>query len=157
YVNTPLYQTPNEGCSSHRDYTPIDLALIPDDYLPRTNYLPGCSPDEYLRRTPHWTGKPVTDYYRVVTRTMVSPTGERTLIATVMPRGAGHIDTCFSICFSSVRDCAIAAWLFGSVPFDFFLKSTGKSHFRNDVANVLPWPSVDTLYDLVIPRLLSLT
>ncbi len=52
HVGNPLYKTPREGCSTHRDYEPIDLETIPDDYLPRTNYVPACSNAEYLRRTP---------------------------------------------------------------------------------------------------------
>jgi hypothetical protein len=157
YVGTPFNKTPNEVCSHNLAYSDIDLTAIPDDYLPRTNYVPACSPDEYRRRTPKFRGKPVTEFYRVVSRTMVSPTGERTLVSTVMPKGAGHIDLCFTISFSSLRDCAVAAWLFGSLPYDFLMKSAGKSHFRNDVASVLPWPDVRWYEQEAMPRLVALT
>jgi hypothetical protein len=157
YVGTPFNKTPNEGCSTNRDYSDIDLTAIPDDYLPRTNYVPTCSPEDYRRRTPKFKDKPVTEYYRVVSRTMVSPTGERTLVSTVIPKGAGHIDFCFSISFSSLRNCAVAAWLFGSLPYDFFMKSAGKTHFRNDVATVLPWPQVTKYEQEALSRLTALT
>jgi hypothetical protein len=88
---------------------------------------------------------------------MVSPTGERTLVSTIMPKQAGHIDLCFSVTFAEERNAVVAAWLFASLPFDFFLKSMGKTHFRNDVASVLPWPDVTSYLGEVFPRLLALT
>ena len=59
YVATPFNKTPNEGCQAQQDYSDIDLTTIPDDYLPRTNYVPACSPEEYRRRIPKWNGKPI--------------------------------------------------------------------------------------------------
>jgi hypothetical protein len=56
FVGTPFNKTPNEGCSHNQDYTSLDLTAIPDDYLPRTNYVPACDPAEYLARTPKWNG-----------------------------------------------------------------------------------------------------
>jgi hypothetical protein len=157
YVGTPFNKTPREVVRHNLDYDDIDLTAIPDDYLPRANYVPACSPEEYRRRTPKFKDKPVTEYFRVVSRTMVSPTGERTLVSTVIPKGAGHIDLCFSISFPSLRNCAVAAWLFGSLPYDFFMKSAGKTHFRNDVATVLPWPQVMKYEQEALPRLTALT
>ena len=53
--------------------TILDLASLPDDYLPRTNYLPACDSTEYQRRIPRvsWIeegeteAKRVTEYYRL--------------------------------------------------------------------------------------------
>lgn len=55
YVGTSLNKTPNANCSSHGDYTDLDLVSISDDYLPRTNYVPACS--DYVDRIPAWNGK----------------------------------------------------------------------------------------------------
>ena len=63
HVGTPLNKTPDERSVSNRDYSEIDLQLISDNYLPRTNYVPACSSQVYLQRTPHWNGRPVTEYY----------------------------------------------------------------------------------------------
>src|SRR5690606_13713833 len=71
YVATPLNKTPNEGCRHNQDYSPIDLTAIPDDYLPRTNYVPACRPAEYIARTPHWRGRPVTAHFRYANRRMI--------------------------------------------------------------------------------------
>ncbi|MBK6812197.1 MAG: hypothetical protein IPG81_25595 [Sandaracinaceae bacterium] len=55
----PFNKTPNEGCSRNKDYSPIDLTVITEDYLPRTNYVPACSSGKYRKRTPEWRGRPV--------------------------------------------------------------------------------------------------
>ncbi|MEZ4329957.1 MAG: hypothetical protein R3B40_32305 [Polyangiales bacterium] len=92
YVGTPFNKTPNEGCSHNQDYSPIDLTVIPEDYLPRTNYVPACPPREYRKRTPEWRGQPVTEFYRHVHQRMALPTGERTLRAHCYP-GAARTST----------------------------------------------------------------
>jgi hypothetical protein len=52
YVANPLSQTPKRICETHRAYDNVDLEVIPDDYLPRTNYHPMADRAEYARRTP---------------------------------------------------------------------------------------------------------
>jgi hypothetical protein len=148
YAGNPYYKTPRAICTEKGHYDELDLLSLPDDYLPRTNYVPACTPDEYRARTPRvsWVeegergGKRVTEYFRVVSRTMLSQSGERTLITSVMPTKAGHIDLGFAI---TLHDQTAVCWLGGlfmSVPFDFFVKSTGKGHFRNELARLMPTP-----------------
>ena len=52
FVGNPYYKTPRTDCNTPRAYDPLDLQTLPDDYLPRSNYVPACSPDEYAARTP---------------------------------------------------------------------------------------------------------
>ncbi|AHJ29039.1 Eco57I restriction-modification methylase domain-containing protein [Nodularia spumigena] len=52
FVGTPLNKTPRKLCRLNSHYDCLDLTQIPDDYLPRTNYVPDCSPSEYRMRTP---------------------------------------------------------------------------------------------------------
>ncbi|WP_459190553.1 DNA methyltransferase family protein [Ralstonia pseudosolanacearum] len=52
FVANPYYQTPMRVCNTHRAYDKPDLEALPDDYLPRTNYLPMADQVEYARRTP---------------------------------------------------------------------------------------------------------
>lgn len=140
FVATPFNKVPNEGCSSHRDYSGIDLTEIPDDFLPRTNYVPACSPQEYLRRTPKWNGRPVTAFYRYVNRTMVGPSAERTLIPAILPPKVAHVDLGFSITFDFYDKLVWCSGLLSSLVWDFFVKTTGKGHVRNDVVSQLPLP-----------------
>ena len=96
----PLNKTPRERCVKNSDYDCLDLTVLPDDYLPRTNYVPACDEDEYTRRTPKVPCRPkmatpkpsnVTDFYRVVNREMVSGTLERTFVASLMPKNVAGI------------------------------------------------------------------
>ena len=57
FVGNPLTKTPRRACTTNREYDVLDLTVLPDDYLPRTNYIPDCPPADYLGRTPRvsWT------------------------------------------------------------------------------------------------------
>ncbi|NEV64387.1 class I SAM-dependent DNA methyltransferase [Thiorhodococcus minor] len=52
FVGTPFYKTPRRVCTQNSHYDVLDLLSLPDDYLPRTNYVPDCSPAAYAERTP---------------------------------------------------------------------------------------------------------
>ena len=52
FVGNPLNKTPRRVCKEKADYDCIDLTAIPEDYLPRTNYVPACDLEEYRRRIP---------------------------------------------------------------------------------------------------------
>jgi hypothetical protein len=161
YVSNPFYQTPQEGCSTHRAYDNLDLMTLADNYLPRTNYVPACTPDEYKARTPRvsWVeegesqGKRVTEFYRVNASRGLSPSGERTLQGSIIPKYVGHIDGVFSVTPKDSSLLPILAALWASIPFDFFVKSTGKGDLRNDLAKRLAIPTVRTD---VTSRILSL-
>ena len=137
-VSNPLYQTPNEGCGSHRDYSLVDLIAISSDYIPRTNYVPLCTLDKYIEKVPKWNGNPVINYYRIAFRNQLSPSGERTLISAIIPPHVGHIDGCFSICLDDYSDLALFCGLTSSIVLDFWVKTTGKAHIRHDIAVLLP-------------------
>ena len=52
FVGNPFNKTPRRECTQKGHYDVLDLTTLPEDYLPRTNYVPACDPDEYDRRTP---------------------------------------------------------------------------------------------------------
>ena len=128
YVGTPFYKTPRATCTLNSHYDVLDLSTLPDDYLPRTNYVPDCDPAEYRRRTPvvPWDNRAVTSYFRLVSRFMLSQSGERTLISTVMPKQVGHINTCLSLMFNDNKKLLTQSGYFSSLPLDFFVKTTGR-------------------------------
>ena len=141
HVARPFYKCPQEVCDKHHDFDILDPEIIPDDYLPRTNFVPACDPAEYRRRTSvvPWGDKgPVTDYGRVVFRRMLSQSGERTLISCMRPRFEASINTVFSLVFKDPKLGVLFCGTCHSVPFDFLIKSTGKSDFRGDLVAVLP-------------------
>jgi len=140
-VGKPLHQTPREVCNTNRSYDILDLEFIPDDYLPRTNYVPDCSPEEYHDRTPSlsWDKtKKVTEYFRYISRRQLSQSGERTLIPTIAPPKTAHIDGVLSITFKDELVALVFAAGNASVPLDFWIKTTGKGDCRLDLARQLP-------------------
>ncbi len=88
FLANPFNKTPRRVCTANGHYDPIDLEVIPDDYLPRTNYHPMADRVEYLRRIPRvsWvepgetSSRPVTEYFRHIHRRMISISMDRTTI-----------------------------------------------------------------------------
>ena len=135
FVGTPFYKTPRENCTLSSDYDCLDLLTLPDDYLPRTNYIPACDAQEYTKRTPRvtWTEpgedepRRVTDYYRFVNRRMFGGSSERSFISAILPKGFANINTCVATAFESTNMLVNFTGLSHSIVYDFILKSTGKS------------------------------
>jgi hypothetical protein len=140
YVGTPLNKTPNDNCSTRGDYTELDLTAIPDDYLPRTNYVPACSPDEYLRRTPKFKDKLVTEFFRHIHRRQVVATNERTLINAIIPPGVAHIHPVISLGFIDASILLMFSGLANSLVYDFWVKTTGISDLYESTLMLLPLP-----------------
>jgi hypothetical protein len=143
YLANPFFQTPRAICNTHRAYDPIDLTVIPEDYLPRGNFRPNLPLETYSLRGPRisW-GKqePTTAHYRVSTREMLSQSGERTFVPCLIPKEVGHLGTCISLAFSSLLT-AIDFLAFGiSLPVDFFIKTTGVGHANKNILHQLPCP-----------------
>lgn len=153
YVGSPFYKTPRTVCTEKGHYDCIDLLTLPDNYLPRSNYVPACSPDEYHARTPRvsWLEpgevepKRVTEYYRLVSRFLLSQSGERTLTSALMPKGTGHIHTCLSVTFRRWDDLLGQVAFNSSLPGDFFIKSTAKAALPGILKMI---PVVDAVVEL---------
>lgn len=135
FVGTPFYKTPRQNCTLNSDYDCLDLLTLPDDYLPRTNYIPACDAQEYAKRTPRVSWKEqdedeprkVTDYYRFVNRRMFGGSSERSFISAILPKGFANINTCVATAFESTNVLVNFTGLSHSIVYDFILKSTGKS------------------------------
>jgi len=158
-VGNPLAKTPRAICTEKAHYDSLDLEHLPDDYLPRSNYRPACSAAEYARRVPRvtWEGspgggvQPATTLYRFVARSMLSISGERTLLPAIVPPGFAHIDPIHSVNFRRYSD--LLEFMSGclSLPYDFIIKTTGNPRFRDNLARYLP--SLDSSSRLVIRAL----
>jgi len=164
YVGNPLYNTPKAICDTHKAYDNLDLLTLPDDYLPRTNYIPACDEQEYAKRTPRvtWTEpgedepRKVTEHYRIIASRALSQAGERTLQSCIVPPLVAHIDGIYSTVLKSDDSLISFAASWASVPMDFFVKSTGKSDFRGDLAKRMPLPQWGEKINLVHSRALLL-
>ena len=155
FVSNPFNKTPRRKCTQNDHYDVLDLTALPQDYLPRTNYVPACSPTEYQTRTPSvpWLEidedrvRTVTEYYRLVNREMVKPARERTFLTAVIPRDVAHIHTNVASVFRNASTCLDFAALSMSLVLDFFIKSTGTEHVNKSWLSRLP-----VLTDTCSPR-----
>ncbi|WP_252146287.1 class I SAM-dependent DNA methyltransferase, partial [Escherichia coli] len=135
FVGNPFNKTPRALCEANSHYDCLDLLTLPDDYLPRTNYIPACDAQEYAKRTPRVSWKEqdedeprkVTDYYRFVNRRMFGGSSERSFISAILPKGFANINTCVATAFESTNVLVNFTGLSHSIVYDFILKSTGKS------------------------------
>lgn len=144
FVGAPLHKTPRRLCDSSGAYDPVDLTYVPDDYLPRTNYVPACGFDEYRARIPRvpWVregeseGRRVTEFYRLAYRAMIGPSSERTLSCSIVPPGVAHTHGVRTYVFADNRRLLAAAASHYSLPFDFVLKSTGKVNLHQTLDSI---------------------
>ena len=155
YGGSPLYKTPRTVCTEKGHYDCLDLTTLPDNYLPRTNYRPDVPAAEYLARTPRapWGDKkPVTEFYRIAARGMLSQAGERTYISTLIPRGTRHIHGVQSTVFNSTSTLISVLSFGGSLLADFFIKSTGRSnlHYTWEAFPLLNSPTAVSVRSLAL-------
>ena len=166
FVGNPYYNTPRAVCNTNKAYDSLDLLTLPDDYLPRTNYVPACSQDEYRARTPRVTwveegeieAKRVTDFYRVIFRAMLPPANERTLFGALFPSHVAHQHGCRSYAFSTkVRQhMLVFAGQAASLPFDFLVKTTGRTNLQTMLEDY-PLLSDQLKLPAFLPRILGLS
>ena len=144
-IANPLFKTPRAVCAANSHYDPIDLRNIPADYLPRSNYVPACDATVYRARTPQvpWGSQPhVTDLYRLIFRRQLSQAGERTLITAVALRGSAHVNTVFSVAADTNELLIRMATAYASLPFDFYMKTTGRNDIYDSVLRNLALPQI---------------
>ncbi len=53
FLANPYNKTPRTVCSANGHYDSLDLEVVTDNYLPRTNYRPMSDREEYTRRIPN--------------------------------------------------------------------------------------------------------
>lgn len=137
FVANPLYQGVQQKYSNSSNYDHIDLSEIGETFYPRCLFNINCSLEDYITKVPttSW-GTKLTEEYRIVQRAMVGMTSERSLSSAIIPPHAGHIDGLYTL--AMVKNIALVAGLFASLPYDFFIKIMGKKHPRYDVLAMLP-------------------
>ncbi|MFB1512839.1 MAG: N-6 DNA methylase [Thiocapsa sp. C3-sup] len=146
FVGNPFYKTPRASCNKNSDYDCLDLTTLPDDYLPRTNFVPSCDMAVYKSKAPTVTWREegmqqprsVTDYYRCLNRRAISSSTERTAAGAIYPPKVANIDAAVSSTFET--DNLLLSFVAGlnSVVFDFYVKTTGRSDCRGDLLKSFP-------------------
>lgn len=142
FVGNPFYKSPNRTMSSNKDWSPVDLEALAPDALPITSYKPARPRPEYDAAYTHWGGghEPARNHYRIAWRNMAANTGERTLISTILPPGASHVDGVFSMGSGDIDGAQLAALAaqFSSLALDFSVRVAPKSTIRSSTARRLP-------------------
>lgn len=138
-VANPCFKTSRSICRLNSDYDNIDLTSISDSYLQRCNYQPYCAPEEYEERAPltPWNCKNYYSY-RIAMRNMFNQGGERTLMSAIISPKVGHVHAVYELGFKNDVDTALMSGLMESIPYDFYIKATGKGSGGIGVLGGLP-------------------
>lgn len=137
-VANPLFKCSRRICKKNSDYDAIDLTNITDTYRQRCNYTRACTQDIYTNQMvkTKW-GSLFIDDYILCSRHMLNISGERTLIAAIIPPGVAFINAIYGLSFKEGRVSSIAGTM-ESLPLDFYLKITGKDNGGSDTLGALP-------------------
>ncbi len=138
-IANPMFKASRRICKLNSDYDSLDIASVEANYIQRCNYSPNCTLDEYHKRAPstNW-GSKCYDSYRIFMRNMFNQSGERTLISAIMPPKVGHVHAVFELGFQDEKMLPLVNGLMASVPYDFYIKSTGKGSGGIGVLSGLP-------------------
>ncbi|WP_431039540.1 class I SAM-dependent DNA methyltransferase [Streptomyces sp. P9-1] len=143
-VGVAFNKQPNNPCRTNRDWFATDLRNLPDDAVPRTNYVRSCSETEYRAAQDVWDSNEdlrYTDYFRLAWRTMIPLSNERSLFSALIPPGPTHVDAVNSMALASNLQTALTAGFWASLPLDYLLRITGRSHLRVAEAHKMPAPT----------------
>lgn len=138
FVGNPFNKTPRRVCTINSQYDVLDLEVLPDDYLPRSNYRKACDTVTFRSRIPKvsWVEAganepaPVTSYFRVAFRAMIGSSSERTLSGALYPRGVTHIHGVQSTVFREIKNLIAAGFVATSVVGDFYVKTLGRPNLH---------------------------
>lgn len=148
YVANPIYKTPREKCTKNSEYDPLDLTTLPEDYVPRTNYVPATDLLNFKAQQKGFetgqdsNGKPMYDdwfgYYKLAFRKMLSQAGERTLTGAIIPPNVSHIHGVLSVTLKKEIQVLELASLTSTIVLDFFIKTMGGSNLGDHVITNFP-------------------
>ena len=140
HVSTPLYKQPNASMKHNLDWTATDLEALPSSVQPVTQYKPTGDRTTYDRLYTHWGDSSARDHYRIAWRNMAPLTGERTLVPSIIPTGAAHLQsvTSTSTPTSSMRSIPMIAGISSSLISDFMIRAAGRSHINGSDFSLLP-------------------
>lgn len=127
FVSNPLYKTPREICVQNSQYDIIGLLDLKEEFVPRTNYLPGVNFVQYIENENFWLNS-----YKVVFSKMLSVKGERTLQPAIMSPRISHVNSVISILFEKESNVIEFCGLCSSLLLDFYIKTIGRENLYTD-------------------------
>ncbi|AQP44685.1 restriction endonuclease subunit M [Tessaracoccus flavus] len=154
HVGNPFYKSPNRTLRSNKDWSVVDLEALGPEGRPVTAYRPSGDGAAYDASYGRWDGVPIRDHYRVLWRAMAANTGERTLIAALLPPGPTHVHTVNGTGGVAASDVVLLQGVLSSLLADFAVRAAPKSALTFEVLGRLPLPTPD---HPLIPKLLLRT
>jgi hypothetical protein len=158
HIGNPLYKTPRRKSKQNSDYDVIDLKLIPDDYIPRSNYRLNVDLDTYRKKVPKcpWDAtEPHSSNFRLAFRRRNNLNSERSLISSIVAPDFLHLNTIQSIVFKEEMELLGAAALSFSLIYDFITKASGLTDvYSSDLSN-FPFTRVPKAALLLVVALTS--
>lgn len=128
YVGNPFFQTPNENCSSHRDYSFVNLRDIDEKYLQRTIYELKVDSEKINKN----------ENYFYVNRKRAQPSNERTLISCIQPPGRVHTIGSYSLHFENELLMLSFSAYSCSIVYDFLVRISNREDILFDTISNLP-------------------
>lgn len=159
HVGNPFYKQPNASMLHNLDWSLVDLESLEPDALPVTSFKPSRDWSEYDAAYTHWgdSKRPARDSYRIAWRNMAANTGERTLIAALIPPGAAHIHGVTSLGLpSEPAGLTYLAAVMQSMVLDFMVRAAPKSTISGATVARLALPEEGPLVDALRLRSLRL-
>jgi len=155
YNAIPFYQCPPTIYKSYQDYCSIDILDLEQEFIPKSIYRPG---EKYLSGIKTWenTGKKVTSYYRIAWRKMASLTGDRTLLATILPSEVTHINGINSLLIENTYLLVQIGGSLHSIIYDYYVRSIGADNILISNLKHLPVLMDDVININIINRTLRL-
>lgn len=166
FCGNSTYKTPRSSCLLNSDYDTIDLSIISDDYVPRTNYIPTITLSDFKGII---TGFPKgqdndgntiydlwTDYYKVGFRRMIGSTSERTLSGAFLLKNSLHIGGVVSVTFKDYNYLLEFTGLSSSLVMDFYVKVLGISDIHANRLYPFPLGIEDKYKPALFARILLL-
>ncbi|WP_242974535.1 Eco57I restriction-modification methylase domain-containing protein [Lacrimispora amygdalina] len=132
----PFNKSSRVKCELNSDYDTVDLSIIPEDYLPRVNYDIANKKDFSTAIIDTNWGNKFNQNYMICSRKMLNLTSERSLYTSILPPGTSYINGIFGMVVKS--DVAIIAGAMASLPYDYYMRVTGKSNAHFDTFSSFP-------------------
>ncbi|MFF9072003.1 class I SAM-dependent DNA methyltransferase [Streptomyces sp. NPDC014872] len=136
----PYSKEPRIPCRSNRDWDLLATTELSEDYVPVTNYVRATDETTYLTAQDSWRGAPSTSYFRLAWRVMIPFDSSRCLHAALIPPGPAHVHAVHSAALADERLTALNAGFWATLPLDYLLRITGRSHLQVTEATKMPAP-----------------
>jgi hypothetical protein len=137
----PLAKQARQNATNSSHYEVLDLCAQSDNVLPRTVLQPD---NNYRSRIPLIAvgGKTISvdSVCRAAVARALDLETERTLRSCILPPGPTHIDGIFAACYANPRNAVQVSGVLSSLPYDYLIKTSGRSDFRKNLAIAIPLP-----------------